>query len=363
MLEFLRARLPVRRVPAAFGLDIGSTAVKVLELRPTGSSPAVARCARIPLAAGAVAEGTIRDAAAAAAAIRRAVDAAGITTRRAAVGVCGRELIVKKLQIPRVPARELADAIRIEAEHQIPFAVEEVFLGYQITAQRNRLVDLTLVAAKKAKIMEYHAAVSAAGLVPVVVDVDGFALGNQHELGAGSEGSPEATAGAVALVDIGATMTKIAIVGRRLTHFVRDVPLGGDRYTRAIATRLGVAVDEAEALKIGVATSPDPELVAQVCAGISRDLGREIQRALDYHAESDVSVPPAARVSLVGGGAALGGLDQSLASFLGLPVAVADPFAGLAVDAACAGVIAGDGLSLALALGLALRRSGDSVTP
>ncbi len=352
MLGLLRATLPARRVPGAFGLDIGSTAVKVLELRSTRSSYAVARCARISFAAGIVAEGAIRDAAAASAAIRAAVDRAGITCRDAAVGICGRELIIKKLQIPEVPARELADAIRIEAEHQIPFAIDEVFLGYQITAQQNRLIDLTLVAAKKSKVMEYHAAVTAAGFAPVVVDVDGFALGNQHELTASIASER------IALVDVGATMTKIAIVGGRLTHFVRDVPLGGERYTHAIAARLGVAVEDAEAIKTAAAPCPDPALVAQACASVSRDLGREIQRALDYHAESEVGAPPATRVSLVGGGSALAGLDQSLAAILGLPVAVTDPFAGLALEAASASA----GPAFALALGLGLRRLGDGTT-
>jgi type IV pilus assembly protein PilM len=353
MLAFPRARLPGRPAPGVFGLDIGSTSVKVLELRGGRSSRAVARCARVPLAAGSVAEGAIRNGPAVAAAIREAVEVAGIRGRGAAVGICGRELIIKKLQIPDVPARELTRAIRIEAEHQIPFAIEEVFLDYQITARQNRLVDLTLVAAKKSKVEEYCAAVSAAGLTAVVVDVDGFALGNQHEVT--SPPDSECTA----LVDVGATMTKTAIVGRRLTHFVRDLPFGGDRYTHAIAAHFGVAFEEAEAIKTGAAPDPAPELTTQTCARVSRELAREIQRALDYHAEGDVAAAAPARVALVGGGAALTGLEQALAAILGLPVTVADPFTALAVDAGCAAAIATGGPALALALGLGLRRAGD----
>jgi type IV pilus assembly protein PilM len=274
----LRIRSRARRAPRAFGLDIGSTAVKVVELRDLDLSLAVARCARTPIAPGVAAEGTIRDAEAAAAAIREAVAAAGITGTDAVVGLCGRELIIKKLQMPAVPARALKDAVRIEAEHEIPFAIDEVFLDYQITAEQNRVFDLTLVAAKKSKILESCAVVTAAGFTPVVVDVDGFALGNQHALMA------PATPERVALVDVGATMTKVAVVGGALTHLVRDVPLGGGRYTQAIAARLGVPGEIAEAIKIGAVPSPDPRTVAQVCEGVSRDLGREIQRALDYHA-------------------------------------------------------------------------------
>jgi type IV pilus assembly protein PilM len=357
MLGLLRARLSRRSGPAAFGLDIGSAAVKVLELRAGRAAHAVARCARVPLAPGLVSEGAIRDTPATAAAIRAAVEAAGIRSREAAVGICGRELIIKKLQIPEVPARDLPRAIQIEAEHQIPFAIDEVFLGYQITARQDHLVDLTLVAAKKSKVGEYCAAVRAAGLDPVVVDVDGFALGNQHELASAAE--VECTA----LVDVGATMTKIAIVGHRLTHFVRDLPIGGDRYTQAIAAQLGVAPEAAEAIKTGEASSPAPALVAEACARVSRELGREIQRALDYHAESDVAAASPARVLLLGGAAGQAGLGPALASVLELPVAVADPFAALAVDSACATAIGTGGPALALALGLGLRRSGDGIRP
>ena len=357
MLRALRARSRARRAPHAFGLDIGSTAVKVVELRDLDASPAVARCASTPIAAGIVAEGAIRDEEAAAAAIRRAVAIAGITSTDAAVGICGRELIIKKLQIPEIPFKELKSAVRIEAEHEIPFAIDEVFLDYQVTAAQNRLIDLTLVVAKKSKVMEYHAVVTEAGLTPVVVDVDGFALGNQHELTA------TATTERVALVDVGATMTKVAVVGGALTHLVRDVPFGGSRYTQAIAARLGISIEGAELIKTGAAHNPDPRTVAQVCAGVSRDLGREIQRALDYHAESDVTAPQVTRVALVGGGATLPGLAESLASTVGLPVALAHPFAGLTVDPACAETVARAGPSLALALGLSLRRRGDAVSP
>lgn len=354
MLGALRTRSRASRAPRAFGLDIGSTAVKVVELHGLAPSLTVARCASIPIAAGIVAEGSIRDAAATAASIRRAVSAAGVTGTDAAVGICGRELIIKKLQLPGIPARALSDAVRIEAEREIPFAIDEVFLDYQITGEQNRLIDLTLVAAKKSKVMEYHAVVTAAGFTPVVIDVDGFALGNQHELTAPA--APER----VALVDVGATMTKVAVVGGALTHLVRDVPLGGSRYTQAIAARLGLSFESAEAIKTGAARPPDPRTVAQICEGVSRDLGREIQRALDYHAESDLTAPPVTRVSLVGGGAALTGLAESLAAILGLPVAGADPFEGLTVDPACAETVATAGPSLALALGLGLRRRGDA---
>src|SRR5262245_31063612 len=125
MLGALRARSRARRAARAFGLDIGSTAVKVVELRDGDSLPVVMRCASAPLPAGAVSENAIRDPEATAATIRRVVAAAGIRGAEVAIGLCGRELIIRKLQIPEIPARALRDAVRIEAEHEIPFAIED----------------------------------------------------------------------------------------------------------------------------------------------------------------------------------------------------------------------------------------------
>jgi type IV pilus assembly protein PilM len=353
MLASLRDRLPSHRPSQTFGLDIGSAAVKVIQLRRVAASYMVTRCAAVALPIGAVAEGTITDTGAAVEAIRTAVGRAGITSTQATVGICGRELIIKKLQIPQVPHKELRDAIRIEAEHQIPFAVDEVFLDYHVITQQNRLIDLTLVAAKKSKVMEYHTVVRQAGLDPIVVDVDGFALGNHLEVSGGAERER------MALVDIGATMTKVAIVAGSVTHFVRDVPFGGSRYTHAIATRLGIPFDRAEALKTGADRRTGAAVVARTCQAISRDLGREIQRTLDYHAESDVTATHVVRILLVGGGAMLEGLDETLTSTLGLPVQIARPFDTLAVDPACADTISSVGPALTLALGLSLRRRAD----
>jgi type IV pilus assembly protein PilM len=355
MLASVLDRWRRRRSPEAFGLDIGSTAVKVVQVRQAGPSYEVVRCAAVALPAGAVAEGAILDPDATVEAVRAAVDRAGIAGGEATVGICGRELIIKRLQIVEVPLKELADAVRIEAEHQIPFASDEVVLDYHLVAQQNRLLDLTLVAAKKSKVMEYVAVATQAGLEPIVVDVDGFALGNQLALNGGAETE------VVALVDIGATMTKVAMVAGPLTHFVRDVPFGGHRYTHAIATRLGVPFDRAQAIKTGLERWADPDAVAQTCALVSRDLGREIQRALDYYAESDVTAAPIARIVLVGGGAILKGLDDDLMSALGLPVQVGRPFENLAVAPACADAVTSAGSALALALGLSLRRRADGV--
>ena len=306
----------------------------------------------MPVPLGAVGEGAIHEPALVAQVIRRAVDAAGIVRSEAVIGLCGRGLIVKKVQIPEVPIKDLPDAVRIEAEQEIPFAMDEVALAFHVVGRQNRVLDLALVAARRSKVMEHRAVVANAGLDPVVVDVDGFALGNQLQLYGRS--------GVNVVVDIGATMTKISVVRDGLTQLVRDLPSGGYGCTTAIAARLGASAEAAEAIKINPERALDA--VAPVCEAMAHTLGLEIQRTLDYVAASGPGPERVTGIVLAGGGAKLAGLREHLATMLDLQVEVACPGAGLAVDPACAAAVAAAGPTLALALGLSLRRPGDETT-
>src|SRR5438046_5001795 len=120
-------RLPfARKQGDSFGLDIGTSAVKVVQLRQTGGGWTLTACATVPLPADVIADGIIKDPPTVVEAIKEAVAKARITARDATIGVAGRELITKKVQMPQVPAKELRDAVQLEAEHHIPFAFDEV---------------------------------------------------------------------------------------------------------------------------------------------------------------------------------------------------------------------------------------------
>ncbi|MGH7332953.1 MAG: type IV pilus assembly protein PilM [Candidatus Rokuibacteriota bacterium] len=362
MLGRLASRLRHRRTGEAFGLDIGASSIKVLELHRAATSYAVARCAVAPVPVGSVVEGSIHEPALVVEAIRRAVSIAGITRTAAVIGLCGRGLIIKKLQIPEVPIKELPDAIRIEAEHEIPFAIDEVFLDFHVIGRQNRVLDLALVAARRSKVIEHRAVVAAAGLDPVVVDVDGFALGNQLQLWA--------RPGVTAVVDIGASMTKVSVVRDGLTQLVRDLPAGGHGYTATIAAWRGASTETAEAITVAGRAGGDAtinrehglEAAAPGCEAVAQALGLEIQRTLDYFAASGPDQERVVGIVLAGGGALLAGLREHLASMLDLPVEIARPFEELTVDPACAATVAAAGPALALALGLSLRRPGDGTT-
>src|SRR2546426_1832247 len=270
-----------RKRRESFGLDIGSSAVKVVQLDGAGRNFELRAYAMVPLPHNAIAEEIIKDPPAVVAAIKEAVAKAGIKTKTAAISVSGRELIVKKVQLPRATSREIADAIQLEAEHHIPFAIDEVFLDYQVVGETANGMSVVLVATKKVKVLEYVAAVEDAGLDATVVDLDAFAIQNQFELNQPGDGNE-----AVALIDIGATVMKTNVVHGGASIFARDVPFGGNNYTDAIAARLGIPFEKAEAPKQGqeVGVSWD-DLVPAPQAG-SRDLSPGGERPLDYFAST-----------------------------------------------------------------------------
>jgi type IV pilus assembly protein PilM len=343
----------------AFGLDVGSSAVKVVQLREGSRGFALEAFSMVDLPADSIGEGMIKDPPMVVDAIKEAVGKAGVKTKEAVIGVSGRELIMKKIQLPRVNPKELGDAILLEAEHHINLPIDEVYLDHQVvghSAGQGGTMDVMLVAVKKTKINEYVAVVEEAGLTPVVVDVDAFALQNQYEMN-----SPEMAGEAVALIDIGASIMKTNVVRGGSSLFARDITFGGHNYTRAISQRLNVPMDRAESAKRGAEISGIQweDLVPSLEA-VSRELSLEIQRTFDYFASTSES-ERISRIVLSGGCARLSGIDEFLSSSWGIPVEVVKPFQNVQFDPNRfpADHLYAAGPMLAVAVGLGMRREGD----
>ena len=339
---------------ATFGLDIGASAVKVVELAETrGGGFALQAFARVALPRDVIADGTVREPGIVAEAIKEAIDKAGIRSKSAVISVSGREAITKRVPLPKVGAKELADAIVLEAEHHIPFAVDDVFLDYQVVGESGNTMDVMVVAVKKVKVLEYVAAVEEAGVEPTVVDLDAFAVQNQFELNHPNEGGD-----AVALIDIGASIMKTNVIRNGLSIFARDVPFGGHHYTEAIAQRLNIPFEKAEAAKQGDNVGVNWDDMVPALEAVSRELSLEVQRTFDYFASTTES-ERIAKIVLSGGCAQLPGLSDYLSSNWGIPVELTKPFQRIEIDPAFADEVHAAGPALAVAVGLALRRPGD----
>ena len=337
-----------------FGLDIGSSAIKVVQLDQGAKGWILRTYAIVPLPPQAMADGIIKDPPVVVDAIKEAVAKAKVKATDAAIAVSGRELTVKKVQLPKVTRKELDEAIQLEAEHHIPFAIDEVFLDYQVVGETATTMDLLLVAAKRSKVADYVAVTEAAGVTPVVVDLDGFALENQHELNHAADPATDA----VALIDIGASVMKTNVVRGGTSIFARDIPFGGNNYTLAIAQRLNVAFEKAEAAKLGQDVGVNWDEMIPSLEAVSRDLSMEVQRTFDYFASTAES-ERISKIVLSGGCCRLAGLDEFLSSSWGIPVELTRPFQVIGVEPAREEEMTAAGPVLAVAVGLAMRQYGD----
>src|SRR3984957_14792078 len=168
----------------ALGLDIGSSSVKIAQLKQLKSGFALTAFDSAPLPPEAIVDGALMNSAAIVAVIQELVQKNRLKNRDVAIGVSGHSVIIKKISLPRMTQDELDESIQWEAEQYIPFDVKDVNIDTQILSDRqdgSGQMDVLLVAAKKDMINDFTAVVSEAGLTPIVVDVDAFAVQNMFE--------------------------------------------------------------------------------------------------------------------------------------------------------------------------------------
>ena len=241
-----------RRPRSLVGLDIGSSAVKAVELREGGGRYCVEALAVEPLPSGSIVDGAIVDKGVVSDTVRKVFESQAIKTKEVAISLAGTAVIVKKLSLPTMRPEELSASIYWEARQYIPFAIEDVHLDYQVldltseTAAKG-IQDVLLVAARKERVADYADVVARAGCVPVVVDVDAFALQNAYEMNHGIE--PETV---VALLNVRGSAININVIHGGQPIFTRDLAIGGNAYTEALQKELSLGFDDADRLKRGV---------------------------------------------------------------------------------------------------------------
>ena len=346
---------------AVVGLDIGSSAVKAVELKPAGKGFKVAAFATEPIPPDSIVDGAIIDGAAVTDAIRRLFENKHFKSKEVAASLSGNAVIVKKINLPVMTEAELAESIYWEAEQYIPFDIQDVNLDYQILdagtgPDTKGTMDVLLVAAKKEKIADYTGVIAQAGRTPVVVDIDAFALQNAYEMNYGLD--PNAV---VVLLNAGASAININIVSGEQSVFTRDISIGGNAYTEAVQKELNLPFESADQLKRGQPVEGATfDEVRPVLHAMTENVLLEIQKTFDFFKATAAS-DRIDRIYLSGGASRVDGFAQALEERFGAPVENFDPFKKIAFEPAKLGVHDPDALvpTAAVAVGLALRKAGD----
>jgi len=338
-------------------LDIGSTFIKLVKLKGSNRNYQLQKFGMVPLPPEVIVEGAVMDAGRVVEAIKELLNAQKVTTKEAVISVSGSSVIIKRVSVADMTDEELAESIKWEAEQYIPFAIDDVNVDFQKlgSGAAEGQADVLLVAVKKDKINDYVNLVKEAGLLPVVMDVDAFALANMYELNYDME------LGITALLNIGASVMNINILKDGTSIFTRDISVGGNRYTEALQRDFGLSYEDAEKVKRGeTVANVDQEQLTSVMSSVTDDIVTETQRSFEFF-RSTTSSDKVSRVIVSGGCARIGNFTTVLSERLEIPTEVANPFKNIKIDTKRfdAALIAESAPLSAVAVGLAIRRPGD----
>jgi type IV pilus assembly protein PilM len=350
-----------RNAKSVIGLDIGSSAIKAIELKPLGRGFKVASFGTVPVPPESIVDGNILDSIAVAEAIRHVLESQKMRTKEVATSLSGNAVIVKRIAVPAMTEAELADSIYWEAEQYIPFDIQDVTLDYQVIRNgkpptASGTMDVLLVAAKNEKIADYTNVIAQAGRVPVVLDIDAFALQNAYELNYDVDESR-----VVLLLDAGASSININVVRGTQSLFTRDISMGGNDYDEALERELSLPRASAEEVKKGEALGGvTPEQTRPVLDSVTENVMLEIQKTFDFFKATGAS-DHLDQIMLSGGASQLVGLAGVLEERFETPVMTLDPFRHVTVDERKAAMLAAleAGPAATIAMGLAVRKAGD----
>jgi type IV pilus assembly protein PilM len=338
------------------GVDVSSTAVKLLELSRHGDRFRIEAYAVEPLPPNSVVEKNITEVEAVGEAIRRAVKRAQTKNRFSALAVAGSAVITKIISMPgNMADEEMAGQIELEADQYIPYSLDEVNLDFEVIGPSESdpdRVDVLLAASRSENVDVRVAASDLGGLTCKIVDVEAFALENAFSLIA--DQLPGGGIGEnIALVDIGATMTTLSVLSDCKIIYAREQVFGGKQLTEEIQRRYGLTYEEAGLAKRqgGLPDNYGPEVLEP----FRESMAQQVNRSLQFFYSSS-QVARVDRIILAGGCAAIEGAGQVITDKTGVDVATADPFANMSVSSKIKSqVLSNDAPSLMIACGLAMR--------
>ncbi|MBP6006818.1 MAG: pilus assembly protein PilM [Rhodoferax sp.] len=356
MLSF--SSLFSRQPAPMLGLDVSSSSVKLVELGQDKSGKLVLEsCAIVPLERGWITDGNVEKFDEVADALRRLVKRSGTKTKSVAMALPPSAVITKKIVLPGgLSDYELEQQVESEANQYIPFPLDEVSLDFCILGPSTNAsgdVEVLIAASRREKVQDIQGLAEAAGLKPIIVDVESYAsrlaagrlIGNMPNKGVGS---------IVALFEVGALTTSMQVIRDDEVLYDRDQAFGGAQLTQMIVRQYGFSTEEAESKKRS-GDLPD-DYAGSVLKPFIESLVQEIGRALQFFFTSTTH-NKVDMVMLAGGSAALPGLTEAVTQETTFACKVVNPFEGMEIaDGVKLNKISREAPSYLTSCGLALRR-------
>jgi type IV pilus assembly protein PilM len=328
------------------GLDITTSSIKLIELALSGGQYRVEAYAAEPTPHNAINEKAIVDANAVGEAIRRAVKRSGVRSRECAVAISGDAAITKAVQMPRnLSEADLEQQIEMQADQYIPFPMEEVSYDFQVLGPSEKdpdMRDVLLVASRSENVEQRVAAVTAAGLVAKLVDVEAFALENACRLLTHQ------------MPDGGIDRTTFSVLRDLVVAYTRDFAFGGQQLTEEIMRTYGLSMEEAGRAKKegGLPSNYQPEVLDPFID----DMTQQVSRSLQFYLASGSGRSQPEQIIICGGCANIPGVADVIASRVGIPAERGDPLGQMKISSKAKALgVQRDATALLTACGLALR--------
>ncbi|MEJ2683480.1 MAG: type IV pilus assembly protein PilM, partial [Candidatus Sulfobium sp.] len=342
----------------SIGLDIGSSYIKTVKLKESKGGYELELFDIHPLPPELVVDGSIIDSLRLTDSIKEMIKKAGIKSKEAVISISGHSsVIIKRISLPEMSEEELSESIKFEAEQYVPFDIDDVNLDFQIIGPKEEAgqMDVILVAVKKEIINEYTSVVKEAGLTPIIVDIDSFALENMYGINYEIEAEKN-----VALLNIGASTINVSILKGGISVFTRDSSLGSNIHAEALQREFNIPYETAERLKRGESVENVAEEDAHaVIESASEEILGEIVRSFDYYRSATLQ-EDISEVILSGGCALLKNFASMIAEKAGVETRVVEPFRNIRIPKRFDTVYIEEMAPImAVAVGLALRKQGD----
>ena len=318
------------------GIDIGSASLKAVEIEQRLNGWQVVNAAVEPMPPGSCRDGAITNVEEVARSVRSLLKNGGFHATQAVTAVAGSQVIVRQVQFPKMTEAALRKSVKYEASKFISAPIEESVVEFEILGDGPEpgQMNVMLVVAPVNMVESRVFVLEQAGLEPIAVDVEAFAL-----LRSLVTMRPDAMVsdGTIALVDIGATNTDVNIVTGGQFALTRNIPIAGDSLTNSIRSVFNVAADEAERAKRGMTIPADgspshdetENRLWRAVQPLMEELLREIRRSINYFQSQFPEGSEQAnieRILLCGGSALTPGIGEYFSSKLNIPTEVADVF-------------------------------------
>lgn len=316
------------------GLDIGSFALKLVELRPKKKGKEtffeLEALGYEPVPYQSIVEGSIMDSTAVADAIQHVHYESKSKTSDLAFGVSGSSVIVKRIEVQRLSPNEMHEHILWEARPHIPFTPEEVNIDYQIVESPDihpERVGVILAATKKEKLNDYLNVIAIANKNPRIVDLESFAALNS--VLTNYEMYQERC---IAIINIGASITNVIIARNGNPVFVRDIAFGGNQFTDLIQKELNLKYEKAESVKKGrPVDGVSPAVVKPVINMIFSELKSEIRKTFEFY-RTNTTEGRIDNILLSGGTANLESIIDYFSQEFDMPAEIVNPFNNIEIN-------------------------------